>query len=185
MRIPFVIFGIDPRATAIAYAIVNHRPHDTGLFNGFTNHLPLAKLDARGMTYACRLLGEIAIDALNRAHSATLGKLNIFLPPPSDDDGFVDQSSNVCEIVIERGKLRELHVAVGVTGSALMLNVAARRSDVTIDAGRFVSLAELDALGPEAASITVGNIILRRLIGQHSDAFAPYPTLSFQPIDQP
>lgn len=184
MQVPFTIFGIDTAGTAVTSGLLQQWPHMTSPA-GFMLHLPLVELDRRGMAYTCRMFGDLSLGKLALVHKTALARLDIFLPVPVGDERFVDQDSNVTQFVADRDAMRALHVAVGLSSSSLTLNIAARDGASLTEVGRAISLAELDALGPEAANVGVGEAILRELAAQHRDVFAAYPHLSFQPQDQP
>jgi hypothetical protein len=177
MQLPFMIFGVDTRATAVTAAMLQQWPHLEHP-TGFTTHFFLDMLDERGVTYVCRFFGMMALRMLRIGREDAMAKYDIFLPDPVGDERFdKDIDSNVARLIID-DEMRPRHIAVGLSSSSLMLNIAERDEDRTQSVGRCVPFTELHALGPDAASITVGDIILRALIMLHPDAFAPFPNLS-------
>lgn len=179
MQIPFVLFAVDPRATAIITAAMQQWPH-LSQPTGFRLPLFLDMLEERGLDYAARLLGMIALRQLRVRHAERIGMYDIFLPDPVGAERFdkgID--TNVARLTIDQG-IRPRHLAVGLTTSGLMLNIATREADRIVDIGWRIPFAELHALGAATASLTVGGRVLLHLMALHPDAFAPYPSLSFQ-----
>jgi hypothetical protein len=136
-------------------------------------------LDARGATYACRFFGLLALRMLRLQHEHAIGHYDIFLPNPVGEDRFNHKTfdGNVERLIPDYGVFRDRHVAVGLSSSGLMLTIATREADCSLDAGWRIPFAELHAEGADTASIHVGDVILRRLIALHPDAFAPFPNL--------
>lgn len=182
MRIPFITFGIDTRGANVLCTLMldpsraNKRPT-------IPVHLPLFKLDARGMAYTRRMFGEMAFVKLNICHPNLLRHFDLFLPLPSEEDRFATDDETV--IALADNAQRAQHVAVGLSDSGLQLIVARRNKDTATDIGRSIGLLELAALGAERASRFVGDIVLRGLIEQHEEVFATYPHLAFGSQDQP
>lgn len=177
MRIPFTVFGIDEHGAAVTAGLMVQWPH-LDHPSGFLVHLPLRKLDARGMVYTCRLLGSFVFARLSMTHPDTIGKLDVRLPTPVGDERFCTDDDNVKELIANPDFMRDLRVAVGLSDSALRLVIAGHDKEQTVDIGRSVALLDLDAMGAEKANLSIGETVLHTLIEQHADVFARYPHLS-------
>lgn len=180
MRIPFINFGIDGRGANILFTLMSQWPHKDKP-DGYPLPLPLYKLDARGMTYTCRALGQLALGQLARVHPDIFRDLDVLLPAPIGSERFVDEGINVTGLPADG--MRDRHLAVGLSDSSLRLVITQGDKDESADVGRSIPLIELGGLGPEKSNMTVGEIVLRKLIEQHTDVFAKYPKLSLPSHD--
>lgn len=183
MRIPFVTFGIDVRGSAVLCTVMTQAPHKDKP-DGHPLHLPLFKLDARGLDYTFRMFGHMAFVNLRICHSDALNILNLFPPIPAGDERFAAEDEPVAHLVTSDTQ-REQHVSVGLSDSALQLVIARRVANDMTDIGNMFPLRMLEARGAEAACMTVGDTIMCLLVEQHADVFAKFPALSFQSEDNP
>jgi hypothetical protein len=122
MQLPFMIFGIDKRATAVTTAMIQKWPHKDHPLQVATVHLFFDMLDQREMHYVCRMLGMMALRMLRFGRENIMDQYDIFLPAPVGDERFNKDTidSNVERLVIDNA-IRPRQVAVGVSGSGLML----------------------------------------------------------------
>lgn len=78
MQIPFIIFAIDRRTTAVVVAMMQQWPHKSAP-SGFHTYLYLDMLDERGLPYSARFLGMIALRLLRISHDKAIGGYDIFV----------------------------------------------------------------------------------------------------------
>lgn len=168
----YIALGLNPAGTALLLRPILA----SGAIIGPV-YIMLSDFDAKGMTLGSILIGEILIDALSAFHPdlkryQLVPKLSTTVPlptaPPPGD---------------KYGEMRPERMGLGVSDMtiepALVLNTFA--DNALFGKGQLQFLKQLADMGENAAPAFLGDIMLRKLIELHPDAFAPFPNLSYQP----
>jgi hypothetical protein len=172
----FHAFGIDKRSTAIVAFFMQQWPH-LDHPTAFGNHLFLDELERKGSDFVCRMFGDMVLGGLRIAYPSAMNK---YVFEPITQAPLIDNDSNIGRLPpVERGVILPLHVAVGLSNSAVSLEfVDHNANQEALGMARGIPLHELQALGPDNAATSVGATVLRMLARLHPVAFAPFPNLT-------
>jgi hypothetical protein len=168
----YAIFGINERGTTLVYQ------ND---LSSFTHEHYLDNLDRWGMLHICRALSDMALGWLNIIYRGSIDKHGLIMPVGTTrliEEGNVESMPPSPGY---RAALRDHRVVVGLSNSGLAVEIATHDANGPLAMARSIPFAELDALGPDTANMTIGDIILRTLVRLHPDPFAPFHNLSPQP----
>lgn len=147
-------FGIDRRGIAIVATPLSQWPHkkDPG---GFSLHFTLDLLATKGRQYTSRALGDLTLGFLNCHHRDTMAP---YVFAPLTPSPLVDPSSNVEQLVVDRGAILPIHVALGLTedGQSLEFSENSDAHQALPGTVRSTPLRELEARGPDGTAVAIG-----------------------------